>query len=72
MSEFHLLYGLVYPVLFSSVTETTLRSSSQPTMITDSVSSDHSQYKGQCCCPEAPGQIPKEEWLAKKQEEARL
>lgn len=26
----------------------------------------HSQYFGQTYCPDEPGQIPKEEWLAKK------
>lgn len=29
----------------------------------------HSQYFGQTYCPNEPGQIPREEWLAKKAEE---
>ena len=35
-------------------------------------SQDHTQFRGQRYCPKAPGQIPKEEWLAKKREEARV
>ena len=30
----------------------------------------HTQFRGQRYCPEAPGQIPKEEWLAMKSKEA--
>lgn len=32
--------------------------------------SGHTQYKGQRYCPSAAGQIPKEEWLKNKREEA--
>lgn len=32
----------------------------------------HTQYKGRRYCPQAPGQIPKEEWLALRKEEDRL
>lgn len=30
----------------------------------------HSQFRGQCYCPNAPGQLPKKEWLAQKKAEA--
>ena len=33
-------------------------------------SEGHTQFRGQRYCPEAPGQIPKEEWLAMKSKEA--
>jgi len=32
------------------------------------MSEGHTQFRGQQYCPESPGQIPQEEWLALKEE----
>ena len=34
-------------------------------------SAGHTQFRGQRYCPNAPGQIPKEQWLAARKEEAK-
>jgi hypothetical protein len=44
----------------------TCRVCSQPMM-----SAGHTQFRGQRYCPNAPGQIPKEQWLAARKDEAK-